>query len=331
MPPGPLTISRLLSGGLITTYRCPSRCRHCLYRSGPRWPRDYISRAEALESLHTVRRLGCRSVHIGGGEPFLDPQGLIGVLGATREAGVRVEYVETNSSWYRDHARACRLLERLAGSGVSALLVSVSPFHNEHIPFVKVQGVIRACREVGITVLPWVWEFAGEIGRLDPTRPHPLEEYETAYGPGYLQRLPSRYWISPGGRALETFGRFGPARPVEQIAAEGAGGCAELARTDHFHLDLYGNYVPGLCAGLSVRREDLGAPLDPERYPILTALHTGGVRALMDLAASRHGYRPGRDGYPSKCALCFEVRRFLVVERGVASPELRPEGHYRYG
>ena len=324
-----LGISHLVSGGLITNYSCPSRCRHCLYRSGPRWPRHYMDRATALENLRAVRALGCRAVHVGGGEPFLDPEGLMAVLDGAREAGVRVEYVETNGSWYRDHREACTRLEGLAERGVDTLLVSISPLHNEHIPFSRVQGVVRACRDVGMRVFPWVADFVPEIERLDPDKPHPLEEYERVYGPGYVRRLPNRYWIAPGGRALETFGPFQPLHPVEELAA--LGGCRELARADHFHLDLYGNYVPGLCAGLSVRREDLGSPLDPQRYPVITALYAGGVGALVDWAARRFGYRPARDAYPWKCALCYEVRRFLVVERGVSSPELQPAGHYRYG
>ena len=326
---GTLSLSRLISGGLITNYSCSSRCRHCLYRSGPRWPRHYMDRATALENLRTARALGCRAVHVGGGEPFLNPEGLLAVLDAAREAGVRVEYVETNSSWYRDHRRACALLERILERGVDTLLVSISPLHNEHIPFARVQGVIRACRDVGMGVFPWIAEFAPEVGRLDPDRPHPLEEYEKVYGPGYLRRLPDRYWVVPGGRALETFGPFRPPILLELLKA--SGGCSELARTDHFHLDLYGNYVPGLCAGLSVRRGDLGNPLDPERYPVITALYAGGVGALVDWAAHRFGYRPAQDAYPWKCTLCHEVRRFLVVERGLSTHELQPAGHYRYG
>lgn len=33
------------------------------------------------------------------------------------------------------------------------------------------------------------------------------------------------------------------------------------APADHFHIDVYGSYyIPGLCAGLAIAMEDLGAP-----------------------------------------------------------------------
>ena len=43
------------------------------------------------------------------------------------------------------------MLQDLRESGLSALLVSISPFHNEHIPLDKVTGVMRACEETGVS------------------------------------------------------------------------------------------------------------------------------------------------------------------------------------
>jgi hypothetical protein len=248
-----------------------------------------------------------------------------------RGTGVTIEYVETNSSWYRDHDSACALLEELADHGLSTLLVSISPFHNERIPFFKVKGVIAACRQTGISVFPWVSDFISDLSAFDDQRPHSLEEYQALFGKGYVDNLPRRYWISPGGRALETFGGFAPGKSPAQLAAEGRRGCAELAEVSHFHLDLYGNYVPGLCAGLSIRREDLGLPLDPDEYPIISRLFSAGIGALVAYATQAHGFEASKSEYVSKCELCYEVRRFLVVDRRVDSQELQPRGHYLYG
>ena len=73
-------IKRLISGGIITNYFCTSTCRHCLYNCGPHWEKKYIDRHVAKENLRIVRSLGCRSVHIGGGEPLLRPDHLANVL-----------------------------------------------------------------------------------------------------------------------------------------------------------------------------------------------------------------------------------------------------------
>jgi organic radical activating enzyme len=330
MSPQPLSISRLTSGGLITNYFCSSACRHCLYRCSPRWPKEFISAETARANLETVRELGCHAVHIGGGEPLLRPEGVAAVLELAGQTGISIEYIETNSSWYRDHDSACTLLEELAGRGLSTLLVSISPFHNERIPFYKVKGVMAACRETGISVFPWVADFIPDLSTFDEQRPHSLEEYQELFGQDYIQQLPHRYWISPGGRALETFGGFSERKSPARLTDEGSRGCSELAGVSHFHMDLYGNYIPGLCAGLSIRREHLGAPLDAEEYPIISRLYTEGVGALLAYAAERYAFQASKPTYASKCELCYEIRQFLVVDKGVDSKELQPRGHYLF-
>lgn len=322
-----LCIKHLDSGGIITTYRCTSRCRHCLYGCSPQWPRDAIDDDTARANLEAVRRLGCRSVHVGGGEPFLEVERLARVLEIAGEVGIRVEYVETNSSWYRDRESACALLKDLRARGLSALLVSMSPFHNEFIPFWKVKGVSEACLLTGVQAFPWIKAFYREIDAFDDRIPHRLSEYLEKFGRDYLRRIPSRYWIHFGGRALATFRDVLETHDAETIVKKHAAGCDELHDVSHFHLDLYGNYVPGLCTGLSLRREDLGKPLDPDEYPILTALYTGGVRSLLALVSSRLDYRPeGR--YLSKCDLCFDMRRRLALEADRGTRELEPRRIY---
>jgi hypothetical protein len=322
-----LIIDRLRSGGVITNYFCTSACRHCLYRCSPAWPREYISEGAARENFSLIRSLGCNSVHIGGGEPLLRPDGLFPVLEAAAATGVAVDYVETNSSWYRDHGSAMKILAGLRRHGASTLLVSISPLHNEFIPFARVKGVLAACRDAGMNVVPWSDEFIADLDGLDDTRPHSIAEYEALFGSGYLEKIPGRYWISPGGRALETFAPFRKQQTAADLAAC-SGPCRELAETGHFHLDLFGNYIPGLCAGLAINREDLGTRLSPGDYPVLTVLYNAGVGGLLELVAERHGYRPRRTSYGSKCELCHEIRKFLVVETGTGSRELLPRQHY---
>ncbi len=326
-----LQINYLQSGGLIANYYCSSACAHCLYRCSPKWPKDYIEPETALKNFDTIRRLGCRSVHIGGGEPLLRPDALERILEIASEAGIVVEYVETNSSWFRNEQKACSILEQLTQKGLGTLLVSISPFHNEFIPFYKVKGVIEACRRSGVSIFPWVSGFVDDLNVFDERQTHSLKEYEERFGPHYIESLLQRYWISPGGRALETFGKCSPAKPAAQVVQENRRGCAELAEVGHFHLDLYGNYVPGLCSGLSIHRDDLGNALDPDEYPIISRLYSGGIAEFIEYAAELYDYTPPRDGYSSKCALCHDARRFLVTERQLNSKELQPQGHYVHG
>jgi len=41
---------------------------------------------------------------------------------------------------------------QLIEAGVGTLLVSISPFHNAHVPYARVMGVIEACRRTGMQV-----------------------------------------------------------------------------------------------------------------------------------------------------------------------------------
>jgi hypothetical protein len=119
------------------------------------------------------------------------------------------------------------------------------------------------------------------------------------------------------------------ARTLEHVLREQPGDCSrELGDTSHFHIDLFGNYIPGLCAGLAVACEDLGRPLAKETYPLLTRLFAKGIRGFYEMAAVDFGFRPSREGYVGKCDLCTDIRRFLVSRGYDRSSELSPEGFY---
>lgn len=45
--------------------------------------------------------------------------------------------------------------------------------------------------------------------------------------------------------------------------------------------------------------------------------------ALMILAVNEYGFEPSKE-YLSKCHLCFEIRHFLALEKGLESRELQP-------
>ena len=324
-----LNIGQLISGGIITNYFCTSRCGHCLYNCSPQWEKEYITAQTAEENLQTVRSLGCRSVHLGGGEPLLRPDSLMHVLEVASDLGVAVEYVETNSSWFKDSESALDLLADLRNRGLGTLLVSISPFHNEHIPFYKVTGVIEAARQAGVGIFPWVTDFFTDLSQLDPNKTHSIEEFSDVFGRDYLSRVLGRYWIHMGGRALKTYQPLLGQKTFQQIMEEASPNClGELTNTSHFHMDLFSNYIPGLCSGLAIAVEDLGPPLSEESYPILTTLVRDGIRGLVKMAEDTVAYTPQRDGYINKCDLCTEVRSFLVQNGYNGSEELQPDEFY---
>ncbi|MDH3837249.1 MAG: radical SAM protein, partial [Desulfobacteraceae bacterium] len=169
-------IRRLISGGLITNYFCTSRCRHCLYNCSPNRGKEYIDVETAEKCFIRILELGCRSLHIGGGEPMLRPEKLENILKAANRVGMGIDYVETNSSWFKNAESAVNVLERLITNGLSTLLISISPFHNEFIPFSKVKGVIDAGRKVGIGLFPWINDFYKDLSAFEPKTTHTFEE-----------------------------------------------------------------------------------------------------------------------------------------------------------
>lgn len=326
---GRLFIKRLTSGGVITNYHCVSRCGHCLYRCGPERGKGYLDAGLAERIFTRIAQLGCRSVHIGGGEPLLHAAKLKEVLAAARHAGVGIDYVETNSAWFKDAAQAETLLNDLRSAGVGTLLVSISPFHNAHIPYDRVVGVMEACRRVDMGIFPWVNAFVRDLTRLDVHQTHTMAEFEEIFGSDYLKGIPDRYWIHFGGRALETFGAVFPTLPEAAVLKNSPMSCAQAFNdTSHFHIDLNGGYIPGLCAGLVMDMADLGQPLPGGKYRLLERLTADGIQGLVELARKDFGYGSRHRGFLNHCDLCTDVRQYLWNLEGVHFAELGPAGFY---
>ncbi len=319
----------MISGGLITNYYCTSRCRHCLYNCSPAWEKKYITPQVAEENLRAIQQLGCSAVHIGGGEPLLRPEKLSAVLEVAAAVGIAVDYVETNSAWFKEADSAAATLSQLHKNGLQTLLISISPFHNEFIPFTKTKGVIEAARKTGIGIFPWISDFIGDISEFDAAGTHSLAEFEALFGQDYVTHLPKRYWVHMGGRALKTFRPYLAEKSAEQILNENAGSCAtELTDTGHFHLDLFGNYIPGLCSGLSIQREDLSRPLSEDNYPVLYTLFTEGIRGIFKIAQLAFNFTPANPRYINKCDLCTEIRTLFVQNAFGGPAELNPKEFY---
>jgi hypothetical protein len=321
-----LNISRLQSGGVITNYNCPSQCRHCLYNCSPRRPKDYLDKDTAKDIFNKIEELGCRSVHIGGGEPFVQPDKLKIIAETAREYKMGIEYIETNAAWHTDEARTHEILHSLLQSGVGTLLISISPFHNEYIPFSKTKALMLACRKAGMKVFPWVMDFYSNLQSFDENITHSLEEYRKMFGENYIKEIPGRCWIHFGGRALKTFSKIYPLKPLNLILEQSAP-CRELSDVSHFHIDLYGNYIPGLCTGFSIQYPDLGKPLDASKYPFINMLYTKGIKAFCEWAKENFAFIPD-EKYLSKCHLCNHIRHFIINVKKQESIELQPKDFY---
>jgi len=323
-----LKINHLVSGGIITNYKCSSKCRHCVYASSPSWPNDYMTASTAEEIFSILKRFGCCCVHIGGGEPLLQPEKIVPVLEVAARNNIDIDYIETNASWFKDEASTKIILNELINHGVYTLLISIDPYHNEYIPFYKIKGLMEACSKVNMGVFPWLMDFWDDLDALDHSKPHSLEEYAKLFGKDYLWNLPNRYGLNPKGRALKTYKSMMKMEPFE-IIIKNSSPCNLLSGIHHFHIDLYGNFVPQSCPGLSIKLSELVHGADSSKYPIFYILEMVGIKGLVELAIEEYSYKP-KSKYAGKCDLCYDIRSFIVLKQKKELPDLQPVDHYRY-
>ncbi|HOK04590.1 MAG TPA: radical SAM protein [Victivallales bacterium] len=320
-----MKIERLCSGGLIVTYACSSSCSHCLYKSSPKRDKAYIEKEMAKEVFAKIAKLNCKSIHIGGGEPFLRPESLFEITSIASEYDIHIDYVETNASWFCNGSD--EILKKCLSSNVKTLLISISPFHNEFIPFSKVTELIKASKKYRINIFPWIIDFADEISAFEQKTTHRLFEYKERYGEDYIINSLSRYGVRFNGRAAEVFSNLLATKTPEHIILENPGPCNELLNTSHFHVDLYGNYIPGLCAGLSLDFKVLDQDFSPN-YPLFVLLCKKGISGLYKFAKENFSFNTEKK-YIGKCHLCLEIRKHLYRNK-VFLNELRPAEFYEF-
>ncbi len=298
--------------GILFTYRCTLACKHCCFNSSPTRPAVFTPVDDCVEYLRQLHATD-RVVHIAGGEAMLYYPQLLEICRRADEQGIAPHFIETNATFAVNDGVVRTRLSELKDAGVHGLLISADPYHQLQCPPDRFWRCRRIAREVfgpenvitGGFAEGEVEEFAA-IAR-DPER---LAQHTRAHPPML------------SGRAGEDLARYFPDRPIAELKDEmwhgGAGtvDCSQEFTPEtmwEIHIDPYGNVqtccgvivgnaketpVPGLMA-----RGFLG------RSPVVDAIYHGGPPALLELAKSL-GYEE-RAGYPQKCGLCWEVRKFL--------------------
>lgn len=304
-----LHIGELYGGGLVLGYGCSSRCRHCLYGCGPH-RRDGGDPDKLDAILDQLADIAPRArYHIGGGEPFLSPTLVEHAVRGLGERGLHLEYIETNASWVRSRRHAEETLAGLATAGLRCVLVSVSPFHADFVPYARTRALITAAGNVlpgGAFV--WIPDFIADLEQGDAERKLDLEGLLAERGDRFALSLADRYGLVLGGRAGRYAAAHGRALPWRQFS-DGGRCRSRLSDTGHFHVDLEGLYVPGLCAGIALPFAEVTGGVDLGQYPALGALISGGPALLAEIAV-KDGFEP-LETYSSPCDLCTHVRGFL--------------------
>jgi len=315
-----IKLGRMGHGGIMVNYRCTAACRHCLYACSPERDGGYMTVDTAREVCGLMKKNGCTSVHIGGGEPFMDFDGLLEVIAAINSEGIALEYVETNAYWADGREKVMERLKRLNDAGGDTLCISVDPYHAEYIPVSRPLGLAEMCREAGMGYFLWQQQYVPGLSALDMSVKHSREEFEKALGRDYILDTALRYGLNFGGRALKIEREYGSKKSAEEWLS--ARPCRGLISTNHYHVDYKGNFIPPVCTGIRIPLRELTGGLPSGKYKIFEALYENGLEGLHYLAGGE-GFRQRTDGYSSGCDLCFDMRRSLS-ERG-KYPELDTE------
>ena len=317
--------------GFMVTYWCNARCAFCYVHSAPNRGGD-MPQDEALAMWRGLDQLAAEHgktmrIHLAGGEPFGDWPRLLSLIRAARDAGLTpLEKVETNAYWATQDGLTRARFEQLDALGMEKLIVSSDVYHQEFIPFERVERCVRIAREVlgrGRVRVRW-WDFFNDPLDL---RKATAEDKRQAY---YLAM--KKHWDRLTGRAAEMLGDLVTRHPAEHFANEKCP--KEILHSDHVHIGPEGHVFPGVCAGIIMATvngrsmvdvwEDLHA--NWPQNPVLDAVVTGGSYELMQRAKA-FGYVERESGYASKCHLCTDVRQFLF-ERGIWPEAVGPKACY---
>lgn len=306
--------------GLILGYRCQAACAHCLYNCGPSWG-DWMTPGAVWEALTAAKDAWGEGfqVHLTGGEPFLNYPLLLEAAEIASDLEIPV-YVETNAGWCWDLDQAEARFRELREAGLGAVLVSVSPFHQETIPLGRALEAISAARAVfgAGRVIVYQADWLPELTQHGLKERVPLERYVESYGAAQAGlHLWMNYGLISGGRAGYRLGKWVPKRSADSFRGETCR--EELLFAQHSHLDLYGNFIPAFCGGMRLGDwHDLEGVIKAVREgdppPMITQLLAEGPYGLYTKARDDFGYQPLADGYTGKCHLCVDVRKHLIQE-----------------
>ena len=313
-----------IGSGIITNYNCTASCRHCMFASSPECKKEFVTAEKAEEIASLLEDAGCDSVHIGGGEPFMNFDALCELIGALNRHCIDVDYIETNAFWCKERDFIRQRLLRLRELGVECVMASVDPFHIEFVPLERPLLLCEMLEEMGFDYFIWQQKFLNRLSKLDKTKTHTKEELEEVLGKDYITETAAEYGLGMNGRALAIAKKIYQKKGVPSLV--NADECPTLTRPHHCHIDLYGNAIPSRCTGLSVDARDyLEGKFPEDKYPVYSRLVKGGTEALLEYAKSK-GFVLDKDGYATKCIFCYKMREFLF--KNCPSTDLAPASFY---
>jgi hypothetical protein len=334
-----INIPSPISGGLMLSYKCPIKCRHCLYACSPEWSADWISDEYLDKGLSQLSGKIQASpwgevslnhgLHFSGGEPFLNFKLLLKAVEMAHAYGIPSMFVETNGYWCTNDESTRDKLQRLKTAGLKGIMISVNPFYAEYVPFARTERCIRISQEVfGLAnVMVYQLEYYRQFMQLGIKDKISWEDYLELTRDQDAAGHVEMFFM---GRATYQLRGFFPSYPAKSFYDEPC--LPPLIREWHNHFDNYGNFMPGYCGGLSLGswlelHDLLEEGLDLDEHPVLKFLILNDMAGLLHFAQN-FGYQEPVQGYISKCDLCLDIRKHLVSQQDFA--ELQPREFYAH-
>jgi len=278
--------------GLLLTDRCDVACGHCWFSCSPDRT-EKMPQAVAENVIEQSRSIGARWVSFTGGEPFLEPRLLLGLIRYASEKGFYTEAV-TNCGWAMMPEAATEVLRPLTEAGLTTLNMSVDDFHQLHIPLERVRNCFYAAKKLSLKPVFMVATRRGS--RITAA------SLSALMGDPDIQVLGEPLKSNPSALAMETpFTPVGRGRDIIHDTIEPLG--AATLRCGSVLVDIGvapgGDVLP--CCGPLGCREDaiLGNVHDESLEKML-------VRAWKDCRFTRirDGFHSG-GGYVSRCQACY--------------------------
>lgn len=295
-----------------------------------------MSEADVAHYMDQIREFAPnqRGIHIAGGEPFLNFELTLRTVELSIEHGVPLQYVETNAHWCEDDELTAYQMNLLRESGLPAILISVSPFHNEFTPFERTDRAIKIAREIygPYNVLVYTSYFYEQLQDYNPHQTMPLNRYLNTIGYKTAgQSFIDHYGLIPSGRAASKLNFLFEKQPADAFFNNNC--THEFTNPEHIHIDPYGNYITSFCAGISLgdarKLNSIFSGINIQELSIIEILATTGVEGLLKLAQDQFDFQIAPEGYIAKCHLCQDIRTH-IVQRTDQFAELAPLEFYQY-
>lgn len=311
------------SGGIILSYQCNLTCLHCLYNCRGNW-KDWIGVEKFEEYLKTLKNISSFiSLHLTGGEPFINFPLLLESVKICKNYEIPF-FVETNCYWAKNEEATKEKLNKLKENGLNSIMLSYSIFYVYKVPIENFENAMKKSFEIfgkeNVTFYTMnAYKIVKEVGITGTMN---FEKCVKIIGEKkFLNFL--RDYIVPKGKCLYTlenwFFKFSPEK------FKGANCIAEFLNPYHIHIDLYENYIPSFCSGITLGNyKDVLENGINTNDKILRFLMTDIYELL--LWSESYGYKR-KDGYINKCHLCLDIRKFLI-ENKFKFDSLKPEEFY---